>query len=76
MDLEYEVPPLQLVPVVKYFLEVFLDDLARISPEWEIDFCINLLPDTQPISIIPYWITQTKLKELKSQLKDFLKGFI
>ncbi|WMV24573.1 hypothetical protein MTR67_017958 [Solanum verrucosum] len=43
----------------------------------EIDFGIDLLPDTQPISIPPYRIAPTELKELKEQLKDLLdKGFI
>ncbi|WMV58989.1 hypothetical protein MTR67_052374, partial [Solanum verrucosum] len=43
----------------------------------EIDFGIDLLPDTQPISIPPYRMAPTELKELKEQLKDLLeKGFI
>ncbi|XP_070017218.1 uncharacterized protein [Nicotiana sylvestris] len=32
----------------------------------EIDFAIDVLPDTQPISIPPYRITPAELKELKS----------
>ena len=43
-DLEFETPSLKSVLVVKNFLEVFLDDLRRISPEREIDFGIDLLP--------------------------------
>ena len=43
----------------------------------EIDFGIDLLPDTRPISISPYRMAPAKLKELKEQLKDLLaKGFI
>ena len=38
MDLESEVPPIDSVPVVREFLEVFTDDLPGIPPEWEIDF--------------------------------------
>ena len=41
------------------------------------DFCIDILQDTNPISIPPYQTAPTKLKELKAQLKDLLdKGFI
>ncbi|KAH0748282.1 hypothetical protein KY290_027514 [Solanum tuberosum] len=76
-DLESEIPSLDSVPVVKDFLEVFPDDLPGIPPEWEIDFDIDLLPDTQLISIPPYWMAPAELKELKAQLKDlFDKGFI
>ncbi|WMV49693.1 hypothetical protein MTR67_043078, partial [Solanum verrucosum] len=75
--LESEIPPFESVPVVKDFPNVFLDDLIGIPPEWEIDFDIDLLSDTQPISIPPYRMAPVELKELKSQLKDLLdKGFI
>lgn len=41
------------------------------------DFGSDILPDTQPISIIQYRKDQTELKEFKDQLKDILhKGFI
>ncbi|KAH0654435.1 hypothetical protein KY290_032963 [Solanum tuberosum] len=59
------------------FLEVFADDLPGVPPEREIDFGIDILPDTRPISIPPYKMTRAELKELKEQLKDLLdKGFI
>ncbi|KAH0680772.1 hypothetical protein KY284_021857 [Solanum tuberosum] len=76
-DIESETSPLESVPVVREFPEVFPDDLPGIPPEWEIDFGIDLLPNTQPISILPYRMALAELKELKAQLKDFLdKGFI
>ncbi|KAH0657850.1 hypothetical protein KY289_026598 [Solanum tuberosum] len=47
------------------------------TPYIEIDFGIDLLPDTQPISIPPYRMAPAELKKLKEQLKDLLdKGFI
>ncbi|KAH0773630.1 hypothetical protein KY290_010767 [Solanum tuberosum] len=77
MDVESETPSLESVPVVNEFSKVFPDDLPDIPPEWEIDFGIDLLPDTQPISIPPYRMALAELKELKEQLKDLLdKGFI
>ncbi|WMV58402.1 hypothetical protein MTR67_051787 [Solanum verrucosum] len=73
-DVESETPSLEAVPVVNEFPEVFPDDLPGIPPEWEIDFGIYLLSDTQPISIPPY---RMALAELIEQLKDLLeKGFI
>ena len=65
------------VPVVNEFLEVFLDELPGIPPDREIDFGIDVLPDTQPISIPPYRMAPAELRELKDHLKDLLgKGFI
>ncbi|XP_055814193.1 uncharacterized protein LOC129883587, partial [Solanum dulcamara] len=59
------------------FPEVFPEDLPGIPPDREIDFGIDVLPDTQPISIPPYRMDPAELKELKEQLKDLLdKGFI
>ena len=57
-------------PVVREFPEAFPNDLPEIPPEWEIDFGIELLLDTNPISIPPYRIDLAELKEFKAQLKD------
>ncbi|XP_070015985.1 uncharacterized protein [Nicotiana sylvestris] len=51
---ESEPPVLQSVPIVREFPEVFPDDLPGLPPERIIDFGIDLMPDTQPISIPPY----------------------
>ena len=55
---------------MKDFLKVFPEDLLKIPPEWKIDFGIDLLSDTQTISIPPYRMAPAKLEELKAQLKD------
>ena len=49
-DLKAEMPTLQSVPVVSEFPDVFPDELPGLPPEREIDFSIDLLPGTQPIS--------------------------
>ena len=65
------------MPIVKEFQDVFLDDLVGVPPPREIDFCIDLEPDTKEISIPPYRMAPAELKELKLQLKDVTdKGFI
>ena len=65
------------VPVVRDFLDVFLDDLPGLPPEREIDFPIDLVPGTTPISLPPYKMTPTELKELKTQLQELVdSGFI
>ena len=65
-------PTIESVPVVNEFVDVFPEDLPGIPPEREIEFGIDLLPDTQPISIPPYRMAPAELKELKEQLKDLL----
>ncbi|XP_070046620.1 uncharacterized protein [Nicotiana tomentosiformis] len=55
----------------------FPNELSGLLPEREIEFAIDLLPHTHPISIPPYRMALSELKELKEQLKDLLeKGFI
>ncbi|XP_019253902.1 PREDICTED: uncharacterized protein LOC109232595 [Nicotiana attenuata] len=74
---DMEPATLQSVPIVNEFPTVFLDELPGIPPEREINFAIDLLPDTQTISIPPYRMAPAELREFKEQLKDLLdKGFI
>ena len=65
------------IPIVRDFSDVFPDDLPGLAPDREIEFIIDLLPGTNPISIAPYRMAPTELKELKEQLQELLdKGFI
>ena len=76
-DLKFETPHLELVPVVRDFPKVFPDYLPEIPPKWEINIDIEFFPYTKPISILPYRISPSELKELKILLIDLLdKGFI
>ena len=48
-----------------------------LSKHRAIEFVIELIPGTKPISIPPYRMAPTELKELKAQLEESLnKGFI
>ena len=77
MDFSLETLSLESVPVVCEFPEVFPKDLLGVPPEREINFGIDILPDTKHISIPHCRMAPTELKELKEQLKDLLdKGFI
>ena len=68
---------MEQVPLVKEFLDVFPEELSRMPPDKVIEFGIDVFPNTQPISILPYHIASVELKELKEQLHDLLdKGFI
>lgn len=71
-DLGSGAPPLESVPIVKEFLELFPYNLPKIPPKREKDFVINLMSDTQPISIPQKLMAPAKLKDVKAQLKDLL----
>ncbi|EOY19088.1 Uncharacterized protein TCM_043787 [Theobroma cacao] len=70
-------PKLEDVPIVSEFPDVFPDDLPGLPPDRELEFPIDLLPGTAPISIPPYRMAPAELKELKVQLQELVdKGFI
>ncbi|XP_070020655.1 uncharacterized protein [Nicotiana sylvestris] len=72
-----DTPTIDSVPIVRDFPDVFPTDLLDMPPDRDIDFGIELVPGTQPISIPPYRMAPAELKELKEQLQEFLvKGFI
>jgi hypothetical protein len=65
------------LPVVQEFPEVFPDDITKLPPEREVEFAIDLVPRTSPISIAPYRMSASELGELKQQLEELLeKQFI
>ena len=65
-DLNHDIPSIDSVPVVNDFLDVFPKDLSGVPSLREIDFGIDLEPDTKPISITPYRMSLAELKELCS----------
>jgi len=73
-DISIDIPSFDLVPVVRDFPNVFLADLPGMPPGRDIDFGIDLLPGTQPISIPPYYMAPLELKDQLQELLD--KGFI
>jgi len=61
------------LPVVQEFPEVFPDDITDLPPEREVEFAINLVLRTSPISIAPYQMSASELGELKKKLEELLK---
>ncbi|KAM1179409.1 hypothetical protein ACFX2G_018988 [Malus domestica] len=65
------------VRVVRYFPDVFPEDLPGLPPDRDVEFVIDLLPGTNPISLTPYRMAHAELRELKVQLQELVdKGFI
>ncbi|XP_070024834.1 uncharacterized protein [Nicotiana sylvestris] len=76
-DVNVDTPSVDSVPVLRDYPDVFPADLPGMPPDRDIDFGIDLLPGTQPISIPPYRMAPPELKELKDQLQELLdKCFI
>ena len=68
---------LEDVKVVRRFPDVFPDDLPGLPPDRDVEFSIDLLPGTNPISLTPYRMAPAELRELKIQLQELLdQGFI
>jgi hypothetical protein len=70
-------PPMERIPVVCEYPDVFPDELPGMPPDRDIEFAIELQPGTAHISKRPYRMPPAELAELKKQLQELLdKGFI
>nr|GFA73916.1 putative reverse transcriptase domain-containing protein [Tanacetum cinerariifolium] len=75
--IDYHVPSIHDQPIVFEFPDVFPDELLGIPPVCEVEFNIELISGTEPISKAPYRMDPIELKELKDQLQELLeRGFI
>jgi len=61
------------IPVVCDFPDVFPDDLPGLPPDRDVEFKIELLPGTAPISRRPYRMPPNEIAKLKTQLNELLK---
>ncbi|XP_073017979.1 uncharacterized protein [Primulina eburnea] len=60
------------VPVVRDFPDVFPEDVTGLLPEIEVEFSIDLVPGTVPISKAPYWLAPAEMLELKQHIQELL----
>ena len=68
-NVEAETGTVKNVPVVCEFLDVFLEELPRLPPEGEIEFCTDVVTGMNPISMPPYRMAPAELNDLNEQLK-------
>ena len=72
-----EIEPLETINVVSEFPDVFLEELLGMPPERKVEFAIELIPGTAPISMRAYRVSRPELVELKKQINKLLeKGYI
>jgi hypothetical protein len=68
---------LEDIRVVQDYPDVFLKELPGMLPDCDIEFLIELLPETPLISKRPYRMSVNELVELKKQIAELqAKGFI
>ncbi|WVZ80440.1 hypothetical protein U9M48_027913 [Paspalum notatum var. saurae] len=72
-----ELQEIKKIPVVCDFPDVFPEELPGLPLDRDVEFKIDLIPGTAPVSRRPYRMAPDELKELKTQLQEQLdKGFI
>jgi hypothetical protein len=65
------------IRTVSEFLNIFPEELPGMPPDREIEFVIELVPDTTPMFKRSYRMATNQLAELKEQLQELLhKGYI
>ncbi|GKB16613.1 putative reverse transcriptase domain-containing protein [Tanacetum coccineum] len=68
---------LEDVPIIRDFPNVFPEDFPGLPPTRQVEFQIDLIPDSAPVARAPYRLAPSKMKELSKQLKELSnKGFI
>ncbi len=71
------VPGYEDIPLDHEFPDIFPSELTLMSPDREIEFVIDVVPGTAPISKAPYRMAPAKIRKLKVHLLDLMdKGFI
>ncbi|XP_074356242.1 uncharacterized protein LOC141695937 [Apium graveolens] len=63
-DLEAGYLRIEDIPVVKYFPDMFPDELPGLPPNREIEFMIDLAPGVEPVSKALYRMALVEMKEL------------
>jgi len=62
-----------VIPVVQEFEDVFPEEVPRLAPHREVEFSIDLVPRTAPVSMAPYRMALAELVELKKQIEELME---
>jgi hypothetical protein len=72
-----EIKPSEAINVVLEFLDVSPEELPGMPPERKVEFAIELIPGTAPISKRAYRVSGPELVELKKEIDELSeKGYI
>nr|GEX87040.1 hypothetical protein [Tanacetum cinerariifolium] len=61
---------LENIPVVREFLDVFLEELPGLPPVHQVEFQIDLIPGAEPVAHAPYLLAPSEMQELSNQLQE------
>nr|GEX69435.1 hypothetical protein [Tanacetum cinerariifolium] len=61
---------LEDIPVVREFMEVFLEDLPCLPLIRQVEFKIDLISGATPVARAPYRLAPSKIQELSDQLQE------
>jgi hypothetical protein len=64
------VTALEEITVVQEYPDVFPEELSGMQPDCDIEFLIELLPGTPPVSKRPYRMHVNELVELRKQIGE------
>jgi hypothetical protein len=70
---QLEEKSLEHIRIVCEYLDLFSEELPGMPPDRHIEFSIELLPGTAPISKRPYKMDVKDLVELKKQIEELWK---
>ncbi|GKF19990.1 hypothetical protein Tco_0068628 [Tanacetum coccineum] len=63
---------LEDVPIMRDFLEVFLEDFPGLPPTQQVKFQIELVPGAAHVARSPYRLAPSKMQELSNQLQELI----
>ncbi|GJR79593.1 putative reverse transcriptase domain-containing protein [Tanacetum coccineum] len=64
MSTKADEPELSDIPIVRDFIDVFLEDLSRLPPQRQVEFRIDLFPRAMPVVKSPYQLAPSKIHSL------------
>nr|GEX99769.1 putative reverse transcriptase domain-containing protein [Tanacetum cinerariifolium] len=68
---------LENIPVVREFLDVFLEELPGLPSVRQVEFQIDLILGVAPVARAPYRLAPSEMQELSNQLQELAdRGFI
>ncbi|GJY95027.1 putative reverse transcriptase domain-containing protein [Tanacetum coccineum] len=77
MNAKVDEPKLSDIFVVRYFVDVFPEELSGLPPQRQVKFRIDLVPGATLVAKSPYHLAPSEMQELSRQLQELQdKGFI
>ncbi|GJV35501.1 hypothetical protein Tco_1407978 [Tanacetum coccineum] len=70
MNAKVDEPKVGDISVVRYFVDVFLEDLSRLPPQRQVEFHIDLVHGATSVAKSPYRLAPLEMQEFSEQLRE------